>query len=91
MHLSVVIPVYNSETTIGPLVSRLHDCLAGITFEVVLVNDGSADRSESVCRQLAAQYNAIKFISLRRNFGEFNAVLCGLNHARGAVYRYHRR
>ena len=83
MHLSVVIPVYNSEATVGPLVSRLHDCLAGMAFEVVLVNDGSTDRSESVCRELAAQYAAVRFVSLRRNFGEFNAVLCGLNHARG--------
>ena len=83
MHLSVVIPVYNSETTLGPLVSRLHDCLTGILFEVVLVNDGSADQSESVCRELARQYEKVQFISLRRNFGEFNAVLCGLNHAQG--------
>lgn len=83
MYLSVVIPVYNSETTIAPLVSRLHDCLTGMAFEVVLVNDGSADRSESVCRELAIVYDTVEFISLRRNFGEFNAVLCGLNHAQG--------
>jgi len=83
MYLSVVIPVYNSEATIGPLVSRLHDCLTGIAFEVVLVNDGSADGSERVCQALSTQYNTVTFISLRRNFGEFNAVLCGLNHVQG--------
>jgi undecaprenyl-phosphate 4-deoxy-4-formamido-L-arabinose transferase len=83
MDLSIVIPVYNSENTIGPLVDRLHTCLVGRVFEVVLVNDGSVDRSESVCRQLAATYKNVQFISLRRNFGEFNAVLCGLNHAGG--------
>ncbi len=83
MYLSVVIPVYNSETTIGPLVSQLNDCLTGILFEVVLVNDGSADRSESVCSKLASENDTVTFISLRRNFGEFNAVLCGLNHAQG--------
>lgn len=82
-YLSVVIPVYNSETTIGPLVQRLHDCLTELLFEVVLVNDGSVDRSEAVCTQLTTQYENVRFISLRRNFGEFNAVLCGLNHASG--------
>ena len=83
MYLSVVIPVYNSERTIGPLVDRLQACLAGLAFEIVLVNDGSVDQSETVCQQLEEQYEAVQFISLRRNFGEFNAVLCGLNHAAG--------
>ncbi|MBD2751532.1 glycosyltransferase family 2 protein [Spirosoma validum] len=83
MNLSVVIPVYNSERTIGPLVDRLQVCLAGRAFEIVLVNDGSPDRSEEVCQQLEAKYNSVRFISLRRNFGEFNAVLCGLNHTVG--------
>lgn len=84
MQLTVVIPVYNSERTIGPLVERLQLCLAVCqSFEIVLVNDGSQDNSEAVCEQLADQYPMITFISLRRNFGEFNAVLCGLTYARG--------
>ncbi len=83
MQLSVVIPVYNSERTIGPLVERLQTCLAGERFEIVLVNDGSADSSEAVCQRIENQYDTINFVSLRRNFGEFNAVLCGLNHATG--------
>ena len=83
MNLSVVIPVYNSERTIGPLVEQLQVCLAGRAFEIILVNDGSADRSEMVCQQLEERYVTVQFVSLRRNFGEFNAVLCGLNHAIG--------
>lgn len=83
MHLSVIIPVYNSERTIAPLMERLQACLVGHLFEIVLVNDGSSDRSEMVCQRLEDQYDNVIFISLRRNFGEFNAVLCGLNHARG--------
>ena len=83
MHLSVVIPVYNSERTIGPLVERLQTCLRERAFEVVLVNDGSADASERVCESIADAYANVQFIALRRNFGEFNAVLCGLTHARG--------
>ncbi|MFD2937284.1 glycosyltransferase family 2 protein [Spirosoma flavum] len=83
MYLSIVIPVYNSERTIAPLTERLQACLAGYLFEIVLVNDGSSDSSEAVCQQLEDQYDTVRFISLRRNFGEFNAVLCGLNHAIG--------
>lgn len=83
MHLSVVVPVYNSERTIGPLVERLRECLRGYAYELVLVNDGSTDGSEAVCQQIADACDTVIFVALRRNFGEFNAVLCGLNHARG--------
>ena len=83
MELSIVIPVYNSERTLIPLLERLEVCLAGREFEVVLVNDGSRDRSEWVCARLVDRYSNVRAISLRRNFGEFNAVLCGLNYAAG--------
>ncbi|GAA4462044.1 glycosyltransferase family 2 protein [Nibrella saemangeumensis] len=83
MKLSIVIPVYNSEKTLAPLVARLQACLDGHDFEIVLVNDGSRDRSEAVCFALTEQYANVQFIGLRRNFGEFNAVLCGLNYVRG--------
>lgn len=83
MKLSVIIPVYNSEKTIRPLVEKLQATLSAISFEVVMVNDGSRDRSEVVCRQLCESYSNVRFISLRRNYGEFNAVMCGLNWAYG--------
>lgn len=83
MRLSIVIPVYNSERTIGPLVEHLQVCLGEQAVEIVLVNDGSKDNSESICQQLATQYSTVRFVSLRRNFGEFNAVLCGLTHTTG--------
>ncbi|NID11163.1 glycosyltransferase family 2 protein [Fibrivirga algicola] len=83
MELSIVIPVYNSERTLTPLLERLEECLVGRAFEVVLVNDGSRDRSEWVCERLADRYANVRAVSLRRNFGEFNAVLCGLNYAVG--------
>ena len=81
--LSVVIPVYNSENSIEPLLDRLSDALPGVDYEVILVNDGSRDESEAVCSRLATERPEVKFLSLRRNFGEFNAVMCGLNHAQG--------
>ena len=81
--LTVVIPVYNSERTIGPLVGQLQTALQAESFEVVLVNDGSHDGSATVCQGLARQFDTVRFVNLSRNFGEFNAVLCGLNYSRG--------
>ena len=83
MKLSVIIPVYNSEKTIQPLVESLQWALSEVCFEIVMVNDGSRDGSEQVCKHLAQLYPNIRFISLRRNYGEFNAVMCGLNWAYG--------
>ncbi|WP_428656701.1 glycosyltransferase family 2 protein [Runella sp.] len=83
MLLSVIIPVYNSDRTIGRLVEHVLETLDKRTLEIILVNDNSRDESERVCIQLAQRFTQVKFISLRRNFGEFNAVMCGLNHATG--------
>ena len=83
MLLSIVIPVYNSQNTIARLVEQVLLALANSQLEIVLVNDGSLDNSEQVGADLAQKHPEVKFISLRRNFGEFNAVMCGLNHANG--------
>ncbi len=83
MDISVIIPVYKSEKTIAPLVERILTTLREYAIEIVLVNDGSPDASEAVCTKLAQDFETVKFISLRRNFGEFNAVMCGLNFATG--------
>jgi len=81
--LSIVIPVYNGANTIGDLVSELTRELAAYRTEIVLVNDGSKDDSESVCRAIALRNHNVVFISLRKNFGEHNAVICGLGRATG--------
>ena len=84
MKLSVVIPVYNSEVTIEALVYSLLDVLEPYNPEIVLVNDGSRDNSETICENLAIENSRVKFISLRKNRGEHNAVICGLNHCTGS-------
>ncbi len=81
--LSVVIPVYNSAITITQLVENVQQQLRAYSFEIILINDGSKDNSEKVCLGLSEQFNNVTFLSLRKNFGEFNAVMCGLNHAKG--------
>ncbi len=77
--LSVIIPVYNGALTISKLVREVVEELKNIPLEIILINDGSADDSEFVCENLAYEYAELQFISLRKNFGEHNAVLCGLN------------
>jgi glycosyltransferase involved in cell wall biosynthesis len=81
--LSVVVPVYNGGKTIVQLVETLQVVLQQYDFEIILVNDGSPDDSEKVCKILEAKNSNLRFYSLRKNFGEFNAVMCGLNHVEG--------
>ncbi len=84
IELSLVIPVYNGSRTIGPLVEHIQTIFMTTPFEVILVNDGSNDESEMVCWELAEKFpQTVGFVHLSRNFGEHNAVLAGLSHARG--------
>jgi undecaprenyl-phosphate 4-deoxy-4-formamido-L-arabinose transferase len=84
MSVSVVVPVYNSAGTLGTLVSRLEPVLdaTGDLYELILVNDGSLDRSWEIAVQLAAQHDWIVVINLMRNYGQHNALLCGIRAAR---------
>ncbi|HEX2100591.1 MAG TPA: glycosyltransferase, partial [Candidatus Synoicihabitans sp.] len=83
--VSFVIPLYNSASTIAPLVAEISELAIEGGLEVVLVNDGSRDRTAMVCRQLVdAARVPITFIEHARNFGEHNAVITGYRHARGA-------
>jgi len=81
--ISVVIPVYKGQDSIAPLVSMLHEELNAVSFEVILVVDGCPADSDSVCRKLAQDFENVNYVSLRKNFGEFNAVICGLNYVNG--------
>lgn len=82
--LSVVIPVYRSETILPELVGRLATVLTAIAdeFELILVNDCSPDRSWNVIRDLADMHPWIHGVNLMRNYGQHNALLCGIRAAR---------
>lgn len=84
MNISVVIPVYNSEQILPALVGRLEPVLKSISsiYELVLVNDGSADNSWKVIEDLASKHDWICGINLMRNYGQHNALLCGIRAAR---------
>lgn len=85
LKISIVIPVYNSEETIGGLTNHLIDSLiANYKLEIILVNDCSKDNSEKVCIDLYEKHKPIvKFYSLSKNVGEHNAVMAGLNNTSG--------
>jgi undecaprenyl-phosphate 4-deoxy-4-formamido-L-arabinose transferase len=84
MLLSIVIPVYNSEGTIGVLVEKLFAMHRDEALEVVLIDDGSGDGSARVCVDLTKRFDGrVVFVQLARNFGEHNAVMAGLGHTRG--------
>jgi undecaprenyl-phosphate 4-deoxy-4-formamido-L-arabinose transferase len=83
--LSIVIPVYNAENTIGDLCRSLVNLLAGsYQLQIVLINDCSRDGTYHVCNELQDEFpEIITYGCLSRNFGEHNAVMAGLNQTRG--------
>jgi glycosyltransferase involved in cell wall biosynthesis len=82
--LTFVIPVYCGAETIGPLVRQIENLKVDGGQEIVLVDDGSPDRTAEVCRDLVRRALVpITFVGHARNFGEHNAVLTGWRHATG--------
>jgi len=88
LEISVVIPVYNAEPTLPDLIQRLIAVMkmSGRTFELILVNDGSSDGSWGRLKGLYDEYpNHIIAINLMRNFGQHNALMCGLRASSGEL------
>lgn len=82
--LSFVIPLYNSAETIAPLVESIEALEIEGGHEIVLVNDGSRDKTSAVCRELVRKARVpVVLVEHSRNFGEHNAVLTGWRHACG--------
>ena len=87
MKISVVVPVYNGSDSLPPLVDEVGQVLPGVAdeFELVLVNDGSPDKSWDVISGLAQTHSWVRGIDLMRNYGQHNATLCGIREARYEV------
>ncbi len=86
-YVSVVIPVYNEEDNIVPLLEGLDKALQrlGRPFEVIIVDDGSCDRTPQLLRSLKPKYPWLRVIILRRNFGQSAAFTAGIDHSRGKI------
>ena len=83
---SVVVPVYNSEHTLGELYTRLEKVFRETLkedFELILVDDGSKDRSYEIMTELREKDHRVRIIQMARNFGQHPALLCGFAHVKG--------
>ncbi len=80
---SIVIPVYQSADILEELVAELGQSLPGFCarYELILINDGSPDRSWQVITELAQRYAWVRGINMMRNYGQHNALLCGIRSA----------
>jgi glycosyltransferase involved in cell wall biosynthesis len=85
MSLSVVVPVFNSSSTLTILAQTIERTLGGVQTELILVNDGSRDQSWEVICNLSSGCNWIRGINLMRNYGQHNALLCGIRAARNEI------
>ena len=87
MELSIVIPVYNEEENVEPLIGEIEGVLAaaGKTYEIIAVDDGSKDRTFILLRQLHGTRPRLKIVRLKRNFGQTAAMAAGLAYAEGEI------
>ncbi len=86
MKLSIVIPVYYNEDNLQPLYDDIKKKVIDAIdydYEIILVNDGSKDKSYEIMNKLSEIDSHIKIISLSRNFGSHAAILCGLSKCTG--------
>jgi glycosyltransferase involved in cell wall biosynthesis len=85
--LSVVVPVYNEEENVPALAQKLHDALSamGRAYEIILVDDGSTDRSWARLVEAAKRHPQFRLIRFRRNFGQTAAMSAGIDAAQNDV------
>src|SRR4030095_16456024 len=85
--LSVIVPLYNEQESVGPLYAALVAALAGLdrAFEMVFVDDGSKDDTVAVATELARHDPRLRIVKFRRNYGQTAAMAAGIEHANGEV------
>jgi len=84
--ISIVVPCYNEEPTLGILYEELNKVTAAMAeydFEYVFINDGSKDKTLDILKEMAAKDGKVKYVSFSRNFGKEAALLAGLKNAKG--------
>ena len=84
---SIVVPFHNEEENVTVLYARLKQVMeqVGNSFELVLVDDGSSDRTYKLLEEIAAVDSRVLVVKLRRNFGQTSALAAGFDHARGEM------
>ncbi len=85
IHTSIIIPVKNEEESIGPLIEEVEAVMKGSGWELIVVNDGSTDRSGQRVVDLLKEKPFLRLISFTRNFGQSAAFAAGFARARGSI------
>jgi glycosyltransferase involved in cell wall biosynthesis len=87
MELSIVLPVFNEEENVEPLIGEIHSVISSLqkSYEVVAVDDGSRDRTFEILSRLHRSQPALQVVRLKRNFGQTAALAAGLAHAQGEI------
>src|SRR6185312_11018974 len=85
--VSVVVPCYNEASNIPVLYERLREALdgAGVTWEIIAIDDHSRDKTFELLTSLAERDQRVSIIRLSRNVGSHIALMCGLEHSCGAA------
>lgn len=81
--LSIIIPVFNEEKNIAPLLKRLLPSIKDYNYEIIFISDGSKDKTEDNIKKQIQLNKKIKLVSFRRNFGHQMAITCGYHLAKG--------
>lgn len=81
----MIVPVFNSSSTLRILVQAIDTALPRIEKELILINDGSKDGSWAVICDLSNEFTWVRGISLMRNYGQHNALLCGIRAAHNEI------
>ena len=85
--LSIIVPVYNEQDNVFPLYERVKAALddVEIGYEVIFVNDGSTDLTETHLKTIADKDRRYKVVNFRRNFGQTAAMMAGIDFASGEI------
>lgn len=86
-YLSAVVPLFNEEASVAPLVESLLRSLAGIgpDYEIILIDDGSTDNTADAIAEAQANDEAVRGLFLARNYGQSTAMQAGFDHCRGNI------
>ena len=86
-YLSIVVPVYNEESNLQPLIERLYPAAQATrkSFEIIFTNDGSRDRSLEMLREMVSRYPGVRVIEFNGNFGQHMAILAAFEMSHGQI------
>jgi glycosyltransferase involved in cell wall biosynthesis len=83
--ISLIIPIYNEEGNVAPLIESISKACATIDHEIIAINDGSTDLTGDELSASQRKYPRLKIFTLKRNFGQTAAMAAGIDHAQGEI------